>query len=121
VRQRAALLQADEFGVRSRLKRPGAAENVVADGELGHGCSGRHDLAGELRAENPLLRPAESEEDADQPWLACPHAAVGPRDRSGADPHEHFVVLRDRLFDVLEPLNPGPYLSKTTLHSTHRV
>ena len=47
VRQRAALADADELGVRAVALQ---AEDLVADRELGHGRADRLDHAGELHA-----------------------------------------------------------------------
>ena len=57
VRERAALPHADELGVRAE---PADAEDRVADLELGDGRADRLDLAGQLHAEDPPLRPAEA-------------------------------------------------------------
>ena len=80
-------------GVCPGPERCGAAEDVVADGELGDGCADRFDLSRQLGAQDPLLRSAEAKEQADEEWLGCTNAAVGPGDRRGVNLDEDLVRL----------------------------
>ena len=57
VRDRTALADADELGVGAGARD---AEDAVADRELRDGGADRFDLAGELDAEDPLLRSHEA-------------------------------------------------------------
>ncbi len=79
------------------------AEDVVADLELGDGGADGLDLAGELDAEDPVLRPAKAGEEAGEERLRAAPAAVRPVDRGGVDLDEDLVVFRDRPLDLFEP------------------
>jgi hypothetical protein len=59
VRERASLPDADELRVRAVAPQ---AEDVVADAELGHCRADGLDLACQLHARDPELRPAEAGE-----------------------------------------------------------
>jgi hypothetical protein len=77
-------------------------EDLVADGELGDGRSDGLDLAGELHPDDPLPRPEEAREAADEERLRGAQAAVGPGDGRGVHPDDELVVLRDRRVDVFD-------------------
>ena len=98
VRERAALPDADELGVRARAD----AEDAVADLELGDGRADRLDLAGQLQPEDLLLRPEQAGEEAADEDLGAAKSAVGPGDRGCVDPDEDLVVLGDGPLDLLE-------------------
>ena len=98
--------------------RVGAAsdpEYLVADLELGDGCTDRLDLACELHASDPPLRAEQSREDAAKNGSAAAEAAVGARDRRGVHLDEDLVLLgTGRGTSSIRRTSGGPYVSWTT-------
>ena len=84
---------------------PTDAEDMVADRELADGCAHCRDLSGQLAAQDPPLRPAETEEDTDEEWICAAPATVGPVDGCGVDLDQDLIVLGHRSLDVCEPQN----------------
>ena len=107
MRQRGALLHADELRMCPEPKRAGRTEDVVTDPELVDGCAHGFDLSRQFGAEDPLLWSAEAREEAADERLACTNRAVGPSDRRGVHLDEYFVLLGDGLLDVVESQDIG--------------
>ena len=97
--QRGALLDADELGVGAAAV---AAEDGVADLELGDRLADSLDHAGELHAQDLVPRPAEAGEELRDPWLPAAQASVGPVDRRGVDLDEDLVVRGHWPLDLRE-------------------
>ena len=107
---------AHELRVRAEDAR---SEDAVADAELGHGVPDLRDFAGELGAEDPLLRPTDTGEEAAEERMRGAPGRVRPRHRRRAHPDEYLVLLRHRARHVLEPqdvrrpvpiVDDGPHL-----------
>ena len=82
------------------------AEDVVTDLELADGYADCLDLSRELAAEDPLLRPEKTCEEAPQERLGAADVAVRPVDRRRVDPDEKLVVLRVQVARLLLAAEP---------------
>src|ERR1700730_5778834 len=78
---------------------------MVTNGKLGDRCPDRFDLSGQLGAKDPLLRPADAEEQANEERLGATNAAVCPGDRRGVDLDEDLVVLWQWPLNLFESLH----------------
>jgi hypothetical protein len=83
------------------------AEHAVADLELRHRCADFRDLAGELAARNPAVRPPEALEEAGDKRRAGTSVSVGAIDRARVDLDEQLSFLRDGTLDLLDPEDVG--------------
>src|SRR5205807_3609318 len=111
VRQQGTLLQADELRVCPEPETT-CAEDVVTDRELIDGCANCFDLSCQLNAEDPLLRSADTRDEAADEHdeqaatsVGFTSRAVRPGDRRGVDLDEDLVLFGDGPLDVFESLN----------------
>src|SRR5207302_973642 len=95
-RDHSGLAHAYILSIRARAD----AEHAVAEGELGDGFADGLDLACELEADGPLLRPEDTEEETADEVLGAATPAVAPGRRRRMHTDEHLVVLRHPPFDV---------------------
>jgi hypothetical protein len=97
--------------MRAKLE-PGRSKYLVALPEPGHGLAHRLDCSGELRPEylDFLWTPKAAHESYEE-WIGFSDPPVRRANRRRMDANKDFVVLGNRLFDVLDFKNVrGPYL-----------
>ncbi len=102
VPQRGGLRHADKLSVCAEALD---AEDLVTDLELRDGGTDCFDLAGQLHAEDPLLRSTKADEGTDEERLRAAPAAVGLSDRRGVDLDEYLVLIGNGALDVFESLD----------------
>jgi hypothetical protein len=98
-RHRRALLDRQVLGIRAG---PGGAEDAIADLELGDGWADLRDLAGELDARDPILRPQQAGEQAAGREVGAAMARIRAVDGGSMDAHEHLVVRTRRPRHLIE-------------------
>jgi len=81
------------------------AEDAIAIGEVPDRRPDRCDLTSQLAAEDPPLRPAQTDEEADEEGMGAAPAAVGAVDSGRVDLDEDLIVFGDGLLDLLEALH----------------